>query len=248
MAVNSSYRSLGSNTLPLGAGDLRGGNVLKTYVRDNFLEMFEAAINEEFSEVWPSMIVGTDLATAATPVIGTFPFEPESKALNQWQAGFPLLCWHPTGEMETTDYAHGVMKAGQTWHLHYILKAMTQDHLTRFMAMQWKLAPIMMGIQQSNGHPAYAGGVNQMGPGAANLHTFAFNGIQGGSARFEQDDSAHYHAFLMRFRIEMTSDVRSTSPLYAPYDSTQYTIGLGSPEGILPEVIIADTHYVPPNT
>lgn len=239
--TNSIYQGMGPRLLPLAPGDLSGAS-LGDPVHDDLLDMFALAINTEFAPVWTTMVAGTSMA-GKNPVEKTFPFEPESEKLQQWKADYPLLCWHPTLETETAQFARKLWKTRRVWNLHWILRDMTIDHLERFKDTPMWLEALMTAIDQREGHPAYNDFENVFGAGAACLWRHKFLGAQGGNASFATGDSSFYFAVLMRWEFETVTGY--TPGAYPPYDSTQVTIATGGPEGLLQGAVVGDTRYPP---
>lgn len=245
MADTSLYRKVGDVSLPITSADLTADNVFPDPARDTMLALFAAAINAELAEPWADAVTGGPMEGSA-PVQQTLPLEPSSAMLRQWKAGWPLLSLHRVGEADYAERTLSIDERTQNWELHYIMDALAIDSMHRVKAVAdvWVPTVVSQTIERQ-GHPQYESGAIQFGAGKGGLARVSLRSITVGQASFAGGDDAAMH-LMCTMGLETLELARDVDGAFADLEGTSIGVGVGGPEGILPDVINVDTNYIPP--
>jgi hypothetical protein len=241
----SLYRKVGDVSLPIEEADLTANNVFPDPARDTMLALFQSAINAELATPWAAAVNGTEME-GSDPVQQVLPLEPSSAMLRQWKAGWPLLCLHRVGEAEYAERTLSIDQRTQNWELHYIMDALAIDHIHRVQAVAdvWVPTIISQTIERQ-GHPQYESGAVQFGTGKGGLARVWLRSITVGQATFAQGDGAPIH-LMCTMGIETLELASDADGAFADLEGASIGVGVGGPEGILPDVINVDTNHIPP--
>lgn len=233
----SIFRKFGNLSFPLNPNDFDGTLAPLDPVRDTLLELFKAAINDEFEAVWDTVVDGVDTLTDTDPVESTWPGMPSPELMQQRKCDFPALFLYRDGEAEFEDYSLAQTRRTQTWGLDYILSPLGADDFRRAGDILFGVSQLVALVIQEKGHPAYQSGASvTTGVGLSSLEVTR---ARLGQARFGDADGPTYLSLSMTLRTTELSGF--LDDVDADFTGFDLQIGTGNGDGIIMPLVYVDS-------
>jgi len=242
----------GDVDLPVVGADVTDGQLFSALDpgRDAMIAMLTTAINVELAgsasavtagSAWAVAAAGTKLA-AVLPVADTLYEPPRPGIMRQREVTFPLLALYRT-TAEHNEWSLAREQIIQTWGLDYVLGPLDAAAYRRLAGVMNGVRMLVQLIIRRRGHPAYAGGALQFGPGAGRFTSIAITESVEGPAAWGQVDQGHeFYALSMTL---VTSELDEVDTDDAPaFAGASIHLGMGSGSEVLPGVIDARTEVV----
>lgn len=238
---NSMYKRYGAIELPLDGAAAQLAGIFPDPARDALLALFATAINDELAEGWGQIADGTPMA-GRNPVQDQLPMEPNQRTVQERHCRFPLLALHRSGSAEYTEHTLVLERRTQQWELHYLLEALTLDHLHRFTGALVYVPTVVANVIRHRGHPSYEAGASQFGTGKGGISSIRMVKHESGMARFANDDtSPAYAACTMTF--ETTELEGWVDGSFADLQGARFDFAVGGSDGTIASLIYADTDH-----
>lgn len=253
MADPSLYYDFGADVLPWAAGTATDS--IPDTGRDVLLALFKAALNAELNQTsangdaWTNAVTGTPLA-GTLPVQDELAMMPDADLVLQRKCAWPLLCVYRDGEpWAVEEFSLGRAKLTTRMHVDWILGPLDIASRYKLTSFMQRAAKVITLTCWEGGHPQYRASAD----GRA-LYVLGDNGagfkecwpvkIEQGVARFAtgKQDAATYLALSATLECEELSYFPDTSA--GVLDGASLSVGGGSGEGIIPDLIQADTAQV----
>lgn len=221
--------NFGNLTFPLVASDFTTTLTPLDPARHELTELFKAAINAEFSEVWEQ--VATRSLVGTLPVQDTLEMEPSVQVMQQRKAVFPLLCVHRTGTASLDQITLFEERLTQQWAIDYILGPLDIGDIYKLGDICLAVAKLIRLVIRQRGHAAYQSGALQFFD--AHIASIEVKSVEGpGQASFVGDEKStlYYAVSLTIETVEVTGDDVDSFP---KYQATDYDVGLDGVRGLV---------------
>lgn len=238
ISPNSIYRSVGDARFPFSSSDLNPSEgAITDAVQETFLALFKAAINDELGDVFQIASIGTTLA-GQPPVADIWAGPLTPQVMKQRKATFPILAVYRTGTANWTERTLDVLQLTQQWGIDYVMGPLGTAEIERVGRICHKIAILLQLVLWQRGHKSYQGGALQFGD-VSNVTMAWVESHELGQAKFVNDDGSviYYGLSAKMTTLEVDSDLNP----YPPLTGATFTLGMGSPDGVLPDQIIALT-------
>lgn len=238
--ANSLYRKWGGLVLPVEASDVTDTLAPLDPARDTALDFFAAAINGELQAAWDKVVTGTTL-NGSDPVESKLPWRPTADLVRELKVGFPALSLdrEQFTRKRLSILQHGIQT---TWGLHYMLKPLDAADSRRLADVLQAVAKILQDAIDENYHPNYQSGAAVFGPGSNTFSEIEITSGQFGKARFAGDDESapmYWAASMVLETLEIVEPVEDAEG--APFNGVMFELGTGNEQGVIPNLIYADT-------
>lgn len=250
MTANSLYRSVGALTLPLSDTDETTAASLDPG-RDILLDLLAAALNDELAARWPDASAGTALA-GTNPVQSTCPDELDPQYLQTTEHPFPALAVYRNGQGSWEELDEGQAQLVWGFSVDYVLGPLTTGERRKMADFLFAAAAVMLLTIDRGGHRAYATtpGYPQFpklvlgpGTGTANFSSCRVepNSLQRGAAAFSNDETKYWALSFNVRTTELEAD-NENDPRNITYGGSLLTLGTGTDEGIIEDLVEAATY------
>ena len=221
---DSVFQGIGGTIFPLDPNDFTDGSLAPLDpARHTLSELFKAAINSEFAEVWP--IVATRSLVGTLPVQDVLEIEPSAVVMQQRKPAFPLLCVHRTGTATFDQITMHEERLTQQWAVDYILGPLDVADVRKLTDVAVAVAKLIKIVVRQRGHKAYQSGALQFFE-TDGLATVEVKSVEGpGQAQFAGDDKLYYATTIMLETTEVTND---NLEAYPTGDGLDLDIGIGN--------------------
>lgn len=245
--TDSMLRSWGGLTLPAVAGDLseEGLSALDPG-GDKLLALFRSAIVSELGELWAAAVATLPVSHrlyGKAAVADTFPDEPIVELMSQRRAGFPLLALHREGPATYEEHTLEKDRMTQQWRLHYILGPLDVMDRRKLADMLVAVPKVVALVIRKRGHASYESGALQFFAATGNFASVRLVNSQSGEVPFAEGSGTAWHACQMVLETVELSGWRDGA--FGDVEAADYTVGVGSDEGVLPAGIVASSDHEP---
>jgi len=243
--ADSMFQTFGDLHLPIDAADVATTLEPLDPGLGKLLALFKTAINSEYGPVWHKVVdalpVGHPLR-ASDPVADTLELEPSPSVMQQRKATWPLLCLHRTGEATYERVMLDQDRLTQEWGLHYILSPLDIGDLRRLAPICVAVGKLIRLVIRQRGHKSYEAGELQFFPDKGGFASIALDSQEGpGQASFAGGDNDGPTYYAVSFKLKTTELAYDDLDGYGEYEGTDVSVGVGTGDAIVPDLIQADT-------
>jgi hypothetical protein len=241
----------GGVSFPLDPAQFTANFTAADPIRALLLGLFSAAITAELGEAWSRVSSTLEFGhqLRGKPAIAdTLELAPTHIIMQQRKAAFPLLALHRV-DRRTYEYVGWAQrKRTQEWNLHYILGPLEVGAARKLLDSCLLVEGVVDSVLMQGRHDAYRSGEPVFGPGSP-LDRVYLTGAEGpGQALYggERDSGTIYWATVLSITTTETgADTGVTGEAGdPPLDGASFQVGVGSEEGRLPAVVLADTDTI----
>ncbi len=258
MSDNTIGGTYGALSLPLAAtgdSDLTGLDP----ARDILLDLFEAALNDELGVAWTFAAASFDGEDATLfgelPVGSKLPALVDLATMRQRKASYPLLAVSRKDEPQKQDeFTLWQNRIVSNWSIDYVLGPLEIGDQLKLADVLTAAGKILAKTVNEGGHKAYAttqtATVNPpltapvcakqvfgTGVGLCGFSSLHITSFTAGAAAFVKD-GPKYHALTMTLQTTELDSMADNAPAY---QGANYTLGTGTDEGVIPDLLKLDT-------
>lgn len=229
--------NLGKLTFPLDSADFTTTLVPLDPACHCLTELFKAAINAEFADVWAE--VATRSLTGTLPVQDTLEIEPSVQVMQQRKAVFPLLCVHREGKATLDQITLFEDRLTQQWAVDYILGPLDVGDVRKLSNICLAVAKLIRLVVRQRGHASYQSGALQFFSDTSQLASIEVKSVEGpGQASFVGDEKStlYYAVSIVLETVEVTGDDLES---FVPFQAADFDIGIGTDDDIVHGLLYA---------
>jgi hypothetical protein len=218
--------------------------------RDILLALFASAITAELDPVWEPATRRTPLEPADHPVRARHPYPPEQKTLQQVTTKFPALFVYRQEEpIRPVQFTLWQRRYTSRWGIDYFLGPLDAGDAGRVGDILIAVGKILGEVIEDGGHSSYAGGANVLldgGLGTCGFSTAVMIDFKAGGAKLADNGDKGPTFLACSCTLETTEMVKPRAAgVGADLAGVDFTLGTGTNEGLIPNLIEASTDEKP---
>lgn len=218
--------------------------------RDIMLALFAAALVAELQGVWRPAVAHTPCRDAVTPVAQRVPFSPLLGDLRQMKVTMPALFVYrqPTSPIKHSNFTMWQRRFTTSWGIDYFLGPLDVGAQGRIQDVLVAAGKVFAEVVEDGGHSAYHDGANVLGSvgiGACGFSTVALTEFRAGGAQVADEKGPGPIYWAATGTIETTELVRPRDGEATDFLGAAFTLGSGTGEGLIPNIVEATTDEEP---